>query len=213
MKRKLYLLTALLVVSLIVSTAVAAILVGVKKGDWIEYHAVFTGTPPAGHEVTWARTEVLDVQGTIIDLNVTTKFANGTLWYETITLNLAVGQLGDEFIIPANLGVGDAFFDKYHGNVTISKIEERTYSGVTRTVISATTAQSTYYWDQATGVLVEGISKFPDYTIHSIVEKTNMWQPQIFGLEPKVFSTLLILATTLIVVALALLMIRGRKKH
>lgn len=213
MKRKLYLLSALLVVSFIVSTAVAAILVGVKKGDWIEYQAVFTGTPPAGHEVTWARTEVLAVQGTIIDLNVTTKFANGTLWYETITLNLAVGQLGDEFIIPANLDVGDAFFDKYHGNVTISKIEKRTYSGVTRTVISATTAQSTYYWDQATGVLVEGISKFPDYTIHSIVEKTNMWQPQIFGLEPTVFSILLILATTLIVVALALLMIRERKKH
>ncbi|MEM2108074.1 MAG: hypothetical protein QXL10_02170 [Candidatus Bathyarchaeia archaeon] len=213
MKRKLYLLSALLVVSFIVSTAVTAILVGVKKGDWIEYQAVFTGTPPVGHEVTWARTEVLDVQGTIIDLNVTTKFANGTLWYETITLNLAVGQLGDEFIIPANLDVGDTFFDKYHGNVTISKIEKRTYSGVTRTVISATTAQSTYYWDQATGVLVEGISKFPDYTIHSIVEKTNMWQPQIFGLEPTVFSTLLILATILIVVALALLMIRGRKKH
>ncbi|MCW4007669.1 MAG: hypothetical protein NWF09_03115 [Candidatus Bathyarchaeota archaeon] len=213
MNRKLGLLTALLAVSFIVSTAVAAILVGVKKGDWIEYRAVFTGTPPAGHEVTWARTEVLDVQGTIIDLNVTTKFANGTLWHETITLNLATGQLGDEFIIPADLNVGDTFFDKYHGNITISKIEKRTYAGATRTVISATAAQSTYYWDQATGVLVEGISEFPDYTIHSIVEKTNMWQAQIFGLEPTVFYALLILATIIIVVALAFLAIRRRKKH
>ncbi|MEM3880889.1 MAG: hypothetical protein QXD19_03985 [Candidatus Bathyarchaeia archaeon] len=213
MSRKLGLLTALLAVSLIVGTTVAAILVGVKKGDWIEYRAVFTGTPPAGHEVTWARTEVLDAQGTIIDLNVTTKFANGTLWNEIITLNLATGQLGDEFIIPANLNVGDTFFDKYHGNITISKIEERTYAGATRTVISATAAQSTYYWDQATGVLVEGISEFSDYTIHSIVEKTNMWQPQTFGLEQTVFYALLVLATILIVVALASLAIRRRKKH
>ncbi|MEM3378551.1 MAG: hypothetical protein QW674_06360 [Candidatus Bathyarchaeia archaeon] len=213
MSRKLGLLTALLAVSLIVGTTVAAILVGVKKGDWIEYRAVFTGTPPAGHEVTWARTEVLDAQGTIIDLNVTTKFANGTLWNEIITLNLATGQLGDEFIIPANLNVGDTFFDKYHGNITISKIEERIYAGATRTVISATAAQSTYYWDQATGVLVEGISEFSDYTIHSIVEKTNMWQPQTFGLEQTVFYALLVLATILIVVALASLAIRKRKKH
>ncbi|MGB9915606.1 MAG: hypothetical protein ACPLIG_08865 [Candidatus Bathyarchaeales archaeon] len=213
MSRKLGLLTALLAVSLIVGTTVAAILVGVKKGDWIEYRAAFTGTPPAGHEVTWARTEVLDAQGTIIDLNVTTKFANGTLWNEIITLNLATGQLGDEFIIPANLNVGDTFFDKYHGNITISKIEERTYAGATRTVISATAAQSTYYWDQATGVLVEGISEFSDYTIHSIVEKTNMWQPQTFGLEQTVFYALLVLATILIVVALASLAIRRRKKH
>ncbi|MEM2998930.1 MAG: hypothetical protein QXX34_00180 [Candidatus Bathyarchaeia archaeon] len=213
MSRKLGLLTALLAFSLIVGTTVAAIRVGVKKGDWLEYRAVFTGKPPAGHEVTWARTEVLDVQGTIIDLNVTTKFANGTLWNEIITLNLATGQLGDEFIIPANLNVGDTFFDKYHGNITISKIEERTYAGATRTVISATAAQSTYYWDQATGVLVEGISEFSDYTIHSIVEKTNMWQPQIFGLEQTVFYALLVLATILIVVALASLAIRRRKKH
>ncbi|MEJ5327853.1 MAG: hypothetical protein WHU54_06380 [Candidatus Bathyarchaeia archaeon] len=193
------------------STAAAEMSVGVKKGDWIEYQAVFTGTPPAGHEVTWARTEVADVQGTVINLNVTTKFANGTLLSETITLNLATGQLGDEFIIPANLGVGDSFFDKYHGNVTISKIEERTYADATRTVISATAAQSTYYWDKATGVLVEGISEFPEYTIHSVVEKTNMWQPQIFGVDPTVFYIFLILVAILIGTALAIRAMHRKK--
>ncbi|MCX8152980.1 MAG: hypothetical protein N3E52_00935 [Candidatus Bathyarchaeota archaeon] len=195
------------------NTTVAEIRVGVKKGDWIEYRAAFTGTPPAGHEVTWARTEVLDVQGTVINLQVTTKFSNGTLWNETITLNLATGQLGDEFIIPSNLNVGDAFFDKYHGNVTISKIEEKTYSGAVRKVISATAAQSTYYWDQATGVLVEGISEFPEYTIHSIAEKTNMWQPQIFSVEPTVFYTLTILVVILMIAALAILTMQRKKKH
>jgi hypothetical protein len=211
MNKKLVLITALLIFLLIMSIAAAEMLVGVKKGDWIEYQAVFTGTPPAGHEVTWARTEVADVQGTVINLNVTTKFANGTLLSETITLNLATGQLGDEFIIPANLGVGDSFFDKYHGNVTISKIEERTYAGAIRTVISATAAQSTYYWDKATGVLVEGISEFPEYTIHSVVEKTNMWQPQIFGVDPTVFYIFLILAAILIGTALAILAMHRKK--
>ena len=211
MNKKLVLITALLIFLLIMSTAAAEMSVGVKKGDWIEYQAVFTGTPPAGHEVTWARTEVADVQGTVINLNVTTKFANGTLLSETITLNLATGQLGDEFIIPANLGVGDSFFDKYHGNVTISKIEERIYAGATRTVISATAAQSTYYWDKATGVLVEGISEFPEYTIHSVVEKTNMWQPQIFGVDPTIFYTFLILVAILIGTALAILAMHRKK--
>lgn len=212
MKRKLSLCTALLLSFLVINAVAAEISVGVKKGDWMEYRAVFTGTPPAGHEVTWARTEVTDVQGTVINLNITTKFADGTLTNETVTLNLATGQLGDEFIIPANLNVGDSFFDKYHGTVTISKIEERTYAGATRTVISAIAAQSTYYWDKATGVLVEGISEFPDYTIHSMLEKTNMWQPQILGLDPVVFYALLIIAAILILAALALFTLRRKKQ-
>lgn len=212
MKRNLSLCTALLMSFLVINAVTAEISVGVKKGDWMEYRAVFTGTPPAGHEVTWARTEVIDVQGTVINLNITTKFADGTLINETVTLNLATGQLGDEFIIPANLNVGDSFFDKYHGTVTITKIEERTYAGATRTVISAIAAQSTYYWDKATGVLVEGISEFPDYTIHSMLEKTNMWQPQILGLDPVVFYVLLILVAILILAALAFLALRRKKQ-
>lgn len=212
MDRKLGLIIALLIVLFGAGAVLAEILVGVKKGDWIEYQAVFTGTPPAGHEVTWARSEVVDVQGKVISLNITTEFSDGTLLNETITLNLETGQLGDEFIIPANLNKGDTFLDKYHGNITVSAVEERTYAGATRTVLSAATAESTYYWDRATGVLVEGISEFPDYTIHSIADKTNMWQPQIFGLEPTVFYALLILAATAIVAVIALFAVRRKKR-
>lgn len=210
MDRKLGLIIALLIVLICVEVVLAEILVGVKKGDWIEYQVVFTGTPPAGHEVTWARTEVINVQGTLINLNITTKFFDGTLLNETITLNLETGQLGDEFIIPANLNKGDTFFDKYHGTVTISAVEERTYAGAKRIVVSATAAQSTYYWDKATGVLVEGISEFPEYTIHSIVDKTNMWQPQVFGWEPAVFYALLILVAAAIVVIIAFFVVRRK---
>ena len=212
MDRKLGLIIVLLIVLFGAGAVLAEILVGVKKGDWIEYQAVFTGTPPAGHEVTWARSEVVDVQGKVISLNITSEFSDGTLLNETITLNLETGQLGDEFIIPANLNKGDTFLDKYHGNITISAVEERTYAGATRTVVSAATAQSTYYWDKATGVLVEGISEFPEYTIHSIADKTNMWQPQIFGLDPTVFYALLILAATAIVAVIALFAVRRKKR-
>jgi hypothetical protein len=211
MDRKFGLTITLLIIFVGIGIVLAEISVGVKKGDWIEYQAVFTGTPPAGHEVTRARTEVVNVQGKVISLNITTEFSDGTLLNETITLNLETGQLGDAFIIPANLNKGDAFLDKYQGNITISAVEERTYADATRTVVSAATAQSTYYWDKATGVLVEGISEFPDYTIHSIADKTNMWQPQIFGLEPTVFYALLILAATVIVAVIALLVVHRKK--
>ena len=212
MDRKLGVIIALLIVLFGAGAVLAEILVGVKKGDWIEYQAVFTGTPPAGHEVTWAKTEVVNVQGEVISLNITTEFSDGTLLNETITLNLETGQLGDEFIIPANLNKGDTFLDKYHGSITIDTVEERTYAGAARTVVSTATAQSTYYWDKATGILVEGISEFPDYTIHSIADKTNMWQPQIFGLEPTVFYALLILAATLMVVVIAFFAVRRKKR-
>jgi len=212
MDRKLGLIIALLIVLIGAGAVLAEILVGVKKGDWIEYQVTFTGTPPPDHDITWARMEIVDVQGKAIDLDIATQFSNGALLNETITLNLETGQLGDDFIIPANLNKGDAFLDKYQGSITISAVEERTYAGATRTVVSAATAQSTYYWDKATGVLVEGISEFPDYTIHSIADKTNMWQPQIFGLEPTVFYALLILAATVIVAVIAFFAVRRKKR-
>jgi hypothetical protein len=202
MNRKLASIIALLIVLIdIVPAAISAeISVGVKQGDWIEYQVAFTGTPPPGHDVIWARMEVVDVQGKGISLAITTKFSNGTLLNETITLNLETGQLGDDFIIPANLKSGDTFFDKRQGNVTISGVEERTGAGATRTVVYATTSQTTFYWDKSTGILVEASSSYPDYTMHTKADKTNMWQSQIFGLDPTVFYALVIAAVAILVV-------------
>jgi thiol:disulfide interchange protein len=191
--------------------ACAAVAVGVQKGNWIEYTVSLTGSPPADHDVTWAMMEATAVQGETVSLNVTTQFANGTYLYENVTLNLETGQLGDDFVIPANLNAGDMFVDQYHGNITITGVEERNYAGATRTVVYASAAQNAYYWDKATGILVEGTSTFPDYTIHSIADKTNMWQPKIFGLEPTVFYALLITAAAVIVAVAALFALRRRK--
>ena len=90
MDRKLALIIAGLIVLLgsVPVAASAAVSVGVKQGDWIEYQVSYTGTPPESHAISWAKMEVVGVQGAVINLNVTTRFSNGTLLNEAVTLTL-----------------------------------------------------------------------------------------------------------------------------
>ena len=193
----------------------ANVTVGVKKGDWIEYQVSTTGAPPEGHDAKWARMEVTNVQGKAINLNVTTQFANGTFLYENITLNLETGQLGDDFFVPANLAAGDVFFDAHAGNITISGVEQRTYAGAERTVISGSTPQTSFYWDKVTGILVEAHSSYPDFnfTMATFADKTNIWEPQILGLEPLFFYLVTVVAIAIAVAAVAVVLVLRRKKR
>ncbi len=211
MNRKLGLMMFFFIFLIGAGNVLAEISVGVKKGDWIEYEVTYTGTPTVGHDVTWARMEIRNVQGKSINVDITVEHSNGTLEEMTVTLNLETGQLGDDFIIPANLNSGDTFFDKNVGNITISSIEERTYSGTTRTVAHAVTTETTYYWDKATGILIEGKSQLPKYTMNTIVDKTNIWQSQLLGLDPAVFYASVIGAVVLVVVVLAFLIVKRKK--
>ena len=52
---------------------------------------------------------------------------------------------------------------------------------------------------------------FPNYTMHTKVDKTNMWQSQIFGLEPTAFYALLIGAPIVIAAVIALIAVRRKK--
>jgi len=211
MNRKLGLTIVLFIVLIGVGNAIAEISVGVKKGDWIEYQVAYTGTPTEGHDVTWARMEIKDVQGKSINVEITAKHSNGTQGEVTTTLNLETGQLGDDLIIPANLNSGDIFFDKNVGNITISSVEEKTCAGATRTVVHAATSETRYYWDKATGILVEGNSQLPDYTMNTIVDKTNMWQPQILGLDTIVFYFLVFVAAVAIGSTMTFIIMRKKK--
>jgi hypothetical protein len=49
-------------ITVIPAVAYAAISIGVKKGDWIEYQVTVAGTVPQDHNITWARMDVTDVQ-------------------------------------------------------------------------------------------------------------------------------------------------------
>jgi hypothetical protein len=212
MFRKLASILIVLVLVLELSSAVHGdFSIGVKKGDWIEYAITTTGTPSEGHDIDWSRMEVTDIQGTSIIVYITSRFINGSTENFNSTLNLKTGHLIDDFIIPANLKSGDIFLDEKVGNVTITSSEQHSYAGAMRTVLSASTSQNTYIvWDQATGVSVEATSQLPDYSMHTIIDGTNMWQPT----QELDITSLLLISIVLIIaiIAIPLLALRHRKK-
>lgn len=195
---------------LIAASGLAEISVGVKEGEWIEYQVAYTGTVPEEHDVTWGKIEIIDVQEKKINIKIAVRYSNGTQETVASTLDLGTGQLGDAFIIPANLKIGDTFLEKNEGNITIIGVEERTCVGARRSVVHATTSQTIFYWDQLTGVLVEAKSSFADYTMTTKAYKTNVWQAQIFGLDPNAFYALVI-AVIAIVATVAFFVMRRRK--
>jgi hypothetical protein len=195
----------------LISTASADLAVGVRAGDWIEYNVTYTGNPAQGHNIVWARMEIVSVSGTAISVKMTSRFEDNSTTITNSTLNLQTGDLIDDFIIPANLTVGQTFVDKNLGNITIQTVEENTYAGATRTVVSASTATNTYVWDQQTGVSVEGNAHEPTYSLHTIVADTNMWnpaQPTTDALTPVVLA----ITITIIVVATIGLVAYFKKK-
>jgi hypothetical protein len=220
MKRKFALaidLVAILACALVQTTLSAEISLGVKAGDWIEYTVTYEGTPPEKHQ-TWVKVEILSVEGTNITLGGTVEYSDGTQETPTTTVDLEAGKLGDGFVIPANLTSGDTFYDKNEGNITIKGVEEGPYAGARRTVVQATISQGTLdsqgtlyaHWDKSTGVLVEAKVFTSELTTHVKADRTNLWQAQLFGLEPIVFSALII-AVVAIVAIVSFLVIRRRK--
>jgi hypothetical protein len=133
----------------------------------------------------------------------------GRLDAVTSTLNLETGQIGDAFIIPANLNAGDTFLEQSEGSITLSGVEERTFAGARRTVVYASTSETMFYWDRSTGVLVEATTSTSDFTLTTRAEKTNIWQPQIFGLNPIILLVLIIVVVA--AVSAILLIFRKRK--
>jgi hypothetical protein len=207
MVTKFVLVAALVIVLFFASSALASgdLSVGVKSGDWIEYSVSSTGAPLKGHDVIWARMDIIGVQGTNISVSITSRFSDNSTDTTNSILNLQTGHLIDDFIIPANLNVGDTFVDENLGNVTIESATTHQYAGATRTVLTSTVGNNTYVWDQATGVSVEGTSQTATYTIHTVVEDTSMWQPQPTPTQSVDFaSIILVVAVAIIVLAVAL---------
>jgi hypothetical protein len=194
--------TMLVLIAYLFSVISAAELsVGVQIGDWIEYTVNSTGAPMQGHDVEYARMEIIAVQNPNITVTISSRFTDGSNDTITAVLNIETGHLIDDFIIPANLNVGDSFRDENYGNVTINSSEVRTYADAQRTILSATMGNNTYYWDKATGVSVEGSTQTADYSIESVISATNMWQPtaiQDFDLASIILVTAVLLIITIV---------------
>ena len=108
------------------------------------------------------------------NITITSTYSDGREETATATLNREMVQIGDCFIIPANLNVGDVFLEQHEGTITISGDEERTYACATRSVGYASTSLTMFNWDRSTDVLVEANSAYPDFTMITKAEKTNM---------------------------------------
>jgi hypothetical protein len=193
---------------------------GVKAGDWVEYNAVTSGNPPEEHNVTYAKLDVLRVQGSEVDVNVTTRARNGTVSNLLMTLNVEKGVIGAWWIIPQNLNPGQTFYDSFlNQNITINSEEERAFAGTTREVTNATVPTRTKLWDKQTGVFMVSMDDLPAYTINVTAVATNMWQPQatpqppqICGLDPNVFYAVVIGTVTVILAIVAIVVANERKK-
>ena len=203
-----FLVTAL-IASCIFSNVFAQIIVGVKEGDLIQYDVEVTGDVPEQHDVANASIEVINVRDKLIDIKFTSTFLDGTQKIDYSTLNLQTGNLGETFIIPANLTKGDSFSEELYGNITISKVEERSYAGVKRTTVTASNPQNVWYWDQETGFLVEAKSTFANFTITTTAKETNIWQPQPYEMDPIVS---IVLVTVIIAALLIIVVFRVLKK-
>ena len=192
----------------------AGISIGVKKGDWIEYNVVATGNFPGESNAQLARLEIVDVQGDIILINSTTMLTNGSYVYANVIVNFDTGNLEEGFFVPSNVSVGGVFYDSLVGNITVRGMEQNTYAGALRTVLTGISSESTFVWDKAKGILVEAHSTYPEYnfTYDTIVDKTNMWTPQILGLEPVTFYILIGAAALAIVVVVAGVLIWHKRK-
>ncbi len=194
--------TALVLATLLVSVSIIALpacangepSVGVKEGDWIEYNVTVTGNPPPVHRnVTWWRLEVLQVEGTAFPANVTVGYANGTVESTIWEFNFSEGNTEGWVIIPSNLSPGDAFFDNYSKtdkHIVIQSEEQKTVLGASRTVTYANDSYRDKYWDKATGVFIASSEVFKNWSAYVTASATNMWSPQILGLNYGFFYAL-----------------------
>jgi hypothetical protein len=210
-KFALYVVSFVVLVGMIFSAVASAdVMVGVKRGDWVTYNVTITGEVPEQHDVTWCKIEVTEVEGKNVYVNITSRYSDGREETEPSTLKLETGQIGDCFIIPANLDAGDVFMSP-EGTLTVSGVEEKTYLGAARSVVYANNLQTVFRWDRSTGFLLEANSSYPAFTMHTVAEKTNLWQAQIFGLHPIGFIVLVVVVIVAVAI-LAFFLMRKMKK-
>lgn len=186
--------------------------VGVKKGDWIEYSINIRGPALDGlRNLTWYKAEILEVGDSLIVANKTALTVNGTLLSSIWTFNFTEGQVQGWVIIPANLGVGESFFDNTKNTSIIVEGEEyKTILGATRAITYATDPGKVYKeWDKSTGVYVHAIEFTTSYTVITKVVATNMWSPEILGIEQALFFGIV---GVIVIIGLIFVFFRVRKR-
>jgi len=213
------------------ATAIQEPIVGVKEGDWIEYNIAIsgTGTPPPTHDVRWMRLQVLSVEDTAFSVNVTARYANGTVGSAVWPFNFTEGNVGGWIIIPAGLNAGDSFFDfSIHNhkpaNITIQSQEQKAVLGAVRTVTYGNDSFRHKQWDQASGVFVGSSETYrnvtnkdgwyiDNLTVTIEATATNIWSPEATVATSQSLFYSLVTAVVAAAAILSLLILAARRKH
>jgi len=190
----------------IVQAQIASETIGVKPGDWVKYTIRKSHNPrtwiPYFHDAEWVLVNVTEVRATsVIIKEMTDKGSTRRQPLSTATL---------KWIIPPNLTIGDtviripAEFENGSWrtiNLTIDRISNNTYGGVTREIVGVTYnwIQKEYVpglnetinlnctlmidWDRKTGFMVErtAIAKYQNMEYEPsafslTISDTNLWQ-------------------------------------
>jgi len=132
--------------------------VGVESGDWIEYELNWSVLPSEDYTV-WVRREVLDVEDTVVTVNTTHRWSNGTVTSEVKEGDIVEGTAAPMIFIPSNLNPGDSVNIEGFEAELIDGIVQRTYLGIERTVLWADFSQKGFniriFWDKEKGVALE----------------------------------------------------------
>lgn len=215
MKRKLAAILLVLAVLFSVNAACfvqaqSSLTVGVKKGYWMEYTISGSGNLPEGHDVVWAKMEIVEVapDGSKFWANVVSLARDGSIYSAVRDFDFAAGDVEAWIIIPANLNPGDSFYDKLaNRSITVEGEETRTVAGATRTVTYGSTTERYKVWDKATGMYIQTIDTLPDYEISANITATNIWNPQILGLDQNVFYIVIAVVVTAIVAVIVTVLV------
>jgi len=185
----------------------AQVSVGVKDGDWIEYNMIYSGSTPSDYP-EWMKIEVLNVEGTSITAELSLLLLDGTTDTVSGTYDLETGVL-DLLLIPAGLDSGDEYFHPFFGNIVIAGTEEYSFGDAKRVVSFATVDGIEFQWDKTTGIILQSEHSTSNFAQKMIADKTNMWEPQILGID----STILYILIIAIMVIIAILVVFMFKKR
>jgi len=174
----------LLLCSVLMSNVSSSPSLGVKSGDWITYdfqEAVNTGAEQ------WQTIEFLNVVGTNVTIRMTVHWPASLEMNQTRTIDLSSNEdflylqfFGIRaYIIPSSLEVGASVYLGDLGNQTIAGEASGTVAGANRKLVYANFSQNgslyTFYWDEQTGVLVEGNESIGTLSNIVLATETNMW--------------------------------------
>lgn len=188
--------------------------IGVKKGYWIEYAVSGSGNLPEGHDVVWAKMEIVEVQEDKFWANIISIARNGSIYTAVRDFDFAAGDVEAWIIIPANLNPGESFYDRLsNGSITILGEETRTIAGASRIVTYANNTERFKVWDKTTGMYIQTIDVLPGYQISANITATNIWSPQVLGLDENVFYIVIAVVIATVTTAFATLLVTKKLRR